>query len=78
MEQIKSKDIVCNCSFVLYDENDIIMCYFDNYYELSQYINIPSWNLAIRFNKNRSNIINIFIDGVLRRLYVFEKEKIEE
>lgn len=74
MKQIKSKDIVCNCSFVLYDENDMLVCYFDNYYELAQHINIPSWNLAIRFNKNRNNIINIVIDGNIHKLYLLHED----
>ncbi|MCI8498473.1 MAG: hypothetical protein HFG33_03640 [Bacilli bacterium] len=74
----KSKDLVLNHSFILYDVDDSLMYYFDNYYELLKFIKIPSWNLAIRYNKSNTDIINIVLEGSIRRLYTFEKEKTEE
>lgn len=62
-------------AFILYDTDDAIMYYFDNYYELSKFINLPSWNLAIRYNKERSDMINIVFDGVLRKLYTFDRNE---
>lgn len=60
-----------NNSFILYDLDDNIICYFDNYSELSKYINYTPRKLAYEFNFRNSNIINIIIDNQKLRLATF-------
>ena len=68
--RFKSKDIKNN-NFVLYDLDDNIICYFDNYNELSKYINYTPRKLAYEFNFRNTNIINIVIDNKMLRLATF-------
>lgn len=66
----KSKDFKNN-SFILYDLEDNIICYFDNYNELSKYINYTPRKLAYEFNFRNTDIINIIIDNKKLRLATF-------
>lgn len=68
--KFKSKDFKNN-SFILYDLEDNIICYFDNYNELSKYINYTPRKLAYEFNFRNTNIINIVIDNQKLRLATF-------
>ncbi len=74
-KNLTSGDIVTKHAFILYDLDDLVLYYFNDYYELLKFVNIPSWNLACRYNKNQTDIINIVIDGALRRLYTFERPR---
>lgn len=67
----KSKDFKINNYFVLYDINDTIICYFDNFKELSKYINYKVNNLVRLYNISGTNIINIEIDKKKLRLATF-------
>lgn len=66
----KSKDFKNN-SFILYDLEDNIICYFDNYDELSKYINYTPRKLAYEYNFRNTDIINIVIDNKKLRLATF-------
>lgn len=57
--------------FVLYDLNDVIVCYFNSYDELKRYINIPAYNLVCRFNASEDYCINVFIERKKYRLFTF-------
>lgn len=60
-----------NNYFVLYDKNDEIVCYFDNFNELLKYINYKYKRLIQEFNNNNSNIINIIIENKKYQLAIF-------
>lgn len=66
----KSKNFKNN-SFILYDLEDNIICYFDNYDELSKYINYTPRKLAYEYNFRNTDIINIVIDNKKLRLATF-------
>ena len=68
--KFKSKDFKNN-SFILYDLNDNIICYFDNFDELSKYINYTPRKLAYQFNFRNTDIIDIVIDNKMLRLATF-------
>lgn len=68
--KFKSKDFKNN-SFILYDLEDNIICYFDNYDELSKYINYTPRKLAYEYNFRNTDIINIVIDNKKLRLATF-------
>ena len=51
-----------------YDLNDNVVCYFDNFAELSKIINYPSWKLARRF-EIFGNLINVTIDNKDYKLF---------
>lgn len=65
-----SKSFINN-SFVLYDENDEIICYFDNFNELSRYINYKLYDLVREFNRHKKDLINIEIDRKRYKLATF-------
>lgn len=69
----KSKDFKKNNYFVLYDINDEIICYIDNWKELhNKYLkNYEIRNLVFEYNRNNTNIINIVIDNKKLRLATF-------
>ena len=60
-----------NNSFILYDLNDEIICYFDNFIELSKYINYRLSNLVQKYNLNQSDVIPIIIDNKTYKLATF-------
>lgn len=66
-----SKDFKNDNYFVLYDLNDNIVCYFDNFNELSRYINYSSRKLKYEFSFRNSNIITIIIDNQKMKLATF-------
>lgn len=67
----KSKTFSHNNYFILYDLNDEIVCYFDNFIEISKYINYRLSDLVHEFNRNKSNIITIIIDREKYKLATF-------
>lgn len=69
--KFKSKEFKKNNYFVLYDLNDEVVCYFNNFEELSKYINYKLYDLVHEYNKHKTNIINIIIDNKKLRLATF-------
>lgn len=67
----KTKDFKNNNYFVLYDLNNEIICYFDNFKELSKYINYTPRKLAYEFNFRNKSIIDIMIDNKKFKLATF-------
>lgn len=62
-----------NNYFVLYDMNDNLICYFENYNELFQMIQIPLRNLVIRF-KQAVDYIIVIINSQRYKLYTYRKD----
>lgn len=60
-----------NNYFVLYDLNDEIVCYFNDFIELSKYLNYKYKRLIQEFNNSNSNIINVIIDNKKYELAIF-------
>lgn len=56
--------------FVLYDKNDIPVCYFENFEELTKHINYNQYDLVKRFKKF-GNSIKIIIGNQFYKLYKF-------
>jgi len=57
--------------FVLYDSNEEIVCYFNDFKELSKYINYKYKRLIQEFNNSNSNIIKVNIDEKKYKLAIF-------
>lgn len=66
----KSKNFKDNY-FVLYDANDEVICYFDNFKELTNYINYRLSDLVYQFNRYNINVINITIDNKKYKLATY-------
>ena len=66
-----SKTFKENNYFVLYDLNDNIICYFDNFYELSKYLDYQLRNLVYQYNATASNIITVIIQKRKYKLATF-------
>ena len=66
-----SKNFRHNNHFVLYNLDDEIVCYFDNFEELSKYINYRLSNLVCEYNRNMSDVITIIIDNKKYKLLTF-------
>ena len=59
--------------FIIYDNQNQIICYLEDFNELSRYINYTLRDLVKRYNKVSINdTINICIDNRLYQLYTFE------
>lgn len=57
--------------FTLYDKNDNLICYFNNFKELSNIINYNARNLLKEFNKKKKNFIYIETQKEKYKLYTF-------
>lgn len=57
--------------FILYDLNDEIICYIDNFNELSKHINYDICHIVWLFNRDNTDIITIMYDGVKHKLATF-------
>lgn len=66
-----SKNFRKNNYFVLYDKNDELICYFDNFDDLAKYINYRISDLVHEYNRHNTNIINIIIDNKIFQLATF-------
>ena len=66
-----SKQLKNNNYFILYDMNDNVICYFDNYNELSKHINYTPRKLAYEYNSRKKSIITVKIDNKNLRLATF-------
>lgn len=68
MEKLTSKKFRKDNYFVLYDFNDNIICYFDNFEELRKHLNYPCFYLVNQFN-TYGNLINIVINKTMYKLF---------
>ncbi|MGN1268644.1 MAG: hypothetical protein ACI4U0_04025 [Candidatus Aphodocola sp.] len=59
-----------NC-FVLYDTEDNIISYYDNFAELSKIFNYDLRNLVFQYNKHDSDVITITVDNKKYKLATF-------
>lgn len=66
-----SKDFSKNNYFVLYDNNDNLLYYFDSFVELSKIFNYRLCDLVYQYNKNHTNIITIIIENKKYKLATF-------
>jgi len=57
--------------FVLYDNNDYIVCYFDNIREFAFKYNYQYYELRRKFKNSKTNFINLILDNVEYKLYSF-------
>lgn len=69
-----SKDFLKQNYFVLYDINDNILYYFDNFTELSKIFNYRLYNLVHHYNISDTNVINVVIDNQKYKLATFVAE----
>ena len=60
-----------NNYFVLYDSNDEVVCYFNDFKELSKYINYRYRDLVYEFNSKNTNVINVKIEEKKYKLAIF-------
>ena len=60
-----------NNYFILYGQNDEIIYYFDNFKELSRYINYRYGDLIYEFNSKNTNVIKVIIDNKKYELAIF-------
>ena len=67
----KSKTFKNDNFFVLYDLNDNIICYYDNFKDLSRFLSYELRNLVYQYNSHKSNIITIEIDNKKYKLATF-------
>ena len=67
----KSKLFRKNNYFVLYDMKDNILCYYDNFNDLSKVLNYRLSDLVYNYNRNKSNIIIVIINDVKYKLATF-------
>lgn len=67
----KSKTFKYNNYFVLYDLNDNIICYYDNFNDLSLVINYRLSDLVHEYNRRGTNIIVVIIDNIKYKLATF-------
>lgn len=66
-----SKSFRKNNFFVLYNLNDEVISYFDNFDELSRYINYNLGKLVYEYKRYNTNIITIIIDNKKYKLATF-------
>lgn len=67
----KSKTFLKDNYFVLYDLNDNIVCYFDNFNELSTLLNYRLSDLVHQYNRNKTDNIIVIIDNCKYKLATF-------
>lgn len=69
--------------FILYEydyknnlnNEDEIICYWENYEEVSKYIKYRYRDLINEYNKHKTNIINVVIENKKYKLAIFCDEK---
>ncbi len=67
----KSKIFRENNYFVLYDLDDNIICYYDNFEDLSKILSYRLSDLVHEFNRKNSNNIFVIIDNTKYKLATF-------
>ena len=72
MCKYRSKDFRVNNHFILYDDFDNIICYFDNFKELSKYFNYRLSDIVRNYNKyGIDDMIKININNCRYNLFTF-------
>lgn len=66
-----SKNLKTINYFILYDLNDDLVCYYDNFKELSNHITQRLHDLVYEYNRHKSNVIIIEIDRKKYKLATF-------
>lgn len=66
-----SKSFRNNNYFVLYDLDDNIICFYENFAELSKILVYQLRNLVFEYNRNKTNIITVIIDNKKYKLATF-------
>lgn len=56
--------------FILYDDNDNVLCYFENFDELKKLFNYRLSDIVYQFNKS-DGFINVDIEKKRYKLYTF-------
>lgn len=69
--KLKTKDFRKNNYFVLYDNNDDIVCYFNDFNELAKYLSYRVSDLVREYNRYNSNVITVIIDKRKLKLATF-------
>ena len=67
----KSKTFRKNNYFVLYDLNDDIVCYYDNFNDLLKVLNYKLKDLVHEYNRYNTNVITIIINNKKYKLATF-------
>jgi len=67
----KSKKFKKDNYFVLYDLTDNVVCYFDNFEELSKLISYRLSDLVHEYNRYNTNNITVIIDNQKYKLATF-------
>lgn len=67
----ESKSFKNNNYFVLYDLSDNIVCYFDNFKELSKIVSYRLSDLVHEYNRNKTNNIVVIINNKKFKLATF-------
>ena len=67
----KSKTFRNENFFVLYDTNDNIVSYFDNFSDLKKVLNYALNDLVHQYNRNNTDIITIIIGNKKYKLATF-------
>lgn len=57
--------------FILYDLNDNIICYYDNFSELASILNYRLSDLVHEYNRNKTDNIIVIINNVKYKLATF-------
>ncbi len=65
-----SKSFRKNNYFTLYDNNENLICYFENYQELTKYTKLRIQDI-VKFFKNSNDYIKITIQKKEYKLYTF-------
>lgn len=69
--KLNTKKFIKHNYFILYDMNDFIISYFDNFYELSKILNYSTKDLVHQYNRYNTNIITIIINNKKYKLATF-------
>lgn len=69
--KLKSRKFRSDNYFILYDLTDNIICYFDNFEELSKVISYRLSDLVHEFNRQNTDNITVIIDNKKYRLATF-------
>lgn len=67
----KSKTFKNDNFFVLYDSNDDIISYFDNFEELSKVLKYALNDLVHQYNRHNSDVITVIIGNKKYKLATF-------
>lgn len=67
----KTKEFKKDNYFILYTLDDYILCYFDNFKELSKIFNYKANDLVHEFNRHETDRLIIVVNNAKYRLVTF-------